>query len=84
MNDPDKSFFAGAPGAAEAFDLADIECGCWSCVAEAKAQQPFPQKLYFPFIVCDLCGNKRCPRATHHDNDCTQSNDSGQAGSRYA
>lgn len=83
MNDPIASLFAGAPGAADAFGLSGLTCGCWTCVAEHKATQPFPQSLSFPFIVCDLCGNKRCPRATHHDNDCTESNDTDQPGSRY-
>lgn len=36
-----------------------------------------------PFIVCPDCGNKRCPKATHHDNACTGSNDVGQKGSIY-
>jgi hypothetical protein len=35
-------------------------------------------------IVCNLCGNKRCPHATNHENPCTKSNDVGQAGSIYA
>lgn len=35
------------------------------------------------FIVCPDCGNKRCPRATQHDNACTRSNASGQPGSDY-
>jgi len=30
-------------------------------------------------IVCDKCGNKRCPRAAHHLNECTGSNAVGQA-----
>ena len=34
-------------------------------------------------IVCPLCGNKRCPHANDHRNDCTNSNDTGQAGSAY-
>ncbi|MGF4045750.1 hypothetical protein ACX800_09885 [Paenarthrobacter nitroguajacolicus] len=34
-------------------------------------------------IVCPECGNKRCPRATSHDEECTASNDPGQEGSRY-
>lgn len=36
-----------------------------------------------PFIVCPECGNKRCPKATHHDNECTNSNEDNQPGSRY-
>ena len=35
-------------------------------------------------ILCPTCGNKRCPRATHHDNRCTRSNAVGQAGSVYS
>jgi hypothetical protein len=34
-------------------------------------------------ILCPDCGNKRCPRANHHDNECTNSNDPGQKGSAY-
>lgn len=36
-----------------------------------------------PFIVCKVCGNKRCPKATDCSFDCTNSNDSGQLGSIY-
>lgn len=35
------------------------------------------------FIVCPDCGNKRCPKATHHDNACTKSNAPGQPGSSW-
>ncbi|TDS84141.1 hypothetical protein [Comamonas sp. JUb58] len=35
------------------------------------------------FIVCPDCGNKRCPKATHHDNACTNSNAPGQPGSSW-
>lgn len=35
------------------------------------------------FIVCPDCGNKRCPKATWHDYDCTGSNAPGQHGSVY-
>lgn len=35
-------------------------------------------------IVCQLCGNKRCPHASFHGNECTESNDPGQPGSFYA
>ncbi|QPK40189.1 hypothetical protein SEA_JINKIES_58 [Arthrobacter phage Jinkies] len=34
-------------------------------------------------IICPECGNKRCPHATDHDEDCTRSNEPGQAGSSY-
>ena len=34
-------------------------------------------------IVCPICFNKRCPKATNLDNKCTGSNDFGKAGSIY-
>lgn len=34
-------------------------------------------------IVCGTCGNKRCPKATDHNYQCTDSNEPGQPGSRY-
>ncbi|MGU3534715.1 hypothetical protein [Citrobacter freundii] len=35
------------------------------------------------FVVCHVCGNKRCPHANDHRNACTGSNESGQIGSAY-
>lgn len=48
-------------------------CGaCWTCVPD------------FPFMrVCATCGNKRCPHANDHRNQCTGSNEPGQPGSAY-
>lgn len=34
-------------------------------------------------VVCPECGNKRCPRASDHNEGCTGSNEPGQVGSRY-
>lgn len=34
-------------------------------------------------IVCPTCGNKRCPKATFHGNECTGSNAPNQPGSSY-
>lgn len=34
-------------------------------------------------ILCQTCGNKRCPHATDHRNACTVSNEPGQPGSSY-
>lgn len=59
-------------------------CGCWACVEEVVSKRPFPDNLRYPFVVCETCGNKRCPHATWHENECTGSNKSGQSGSRYA
>lgn len=35
------------------------------------------------FIVCPVCGNKRCPRASAHWQACSGSNEDGQVGSFY-
>jgi len=34
-------------------------------------------------ILCPLCGNKRCPKASNHRYECTGSNEPGQKGSVY-
>ena len=34
-------------------------------------------------ILCPECGNKRCPRASDHRQQCTGSNEPGQPGSVY-
>lgn len=34
-------------------------------------------------IVCPVCGNKRCPKASDHELECTGSNEPGQKGSVY-
>jgi hypothetical protein len=36
------------------------------------------------FIVCPTCGNKRCPKATWHENACSGSNEPGQPGSIFS
>ncbi|RAY67993.1 hypothetical protein DP185_16410 [Enterobacter hormaechei] len=35
------------------------------------------------FVVCPVCGNKRCPHANDHRNACTGSNEPDQEGSAY-
>lgn len=57
-------------------------CGCYACNDEPALglRNPVLQRM----VLCPICGNKRCPRATHHDNACTGSNEPGQPGSRYA
>lgn len=34
-------------------------------------------------ILCPICGNKRCPKASNHDHACTNSNADNQHGSVY-
>lgn len=65
-------------------------CDCYACsVAAAKADpvslagHPFGHPLLARMILCETCGNKRCPHAANHRLACTDSNDVGQAGSLY-
>jgi len=51
-------------------------CDCHRCLDEQYAMQEY-------MILCDICGNKRCPRASDHRLECTDSNDTGQKGSVY-
>lgn len=48
------------------------DCGCSLCNPHA-----------WWMVVCSKCGNKRCPHATDHKLDCTNSNAPGQKGSAY-
>lgn len=61
------------------------DCGCYTCERERRDQYP-PRsigRLARIMPLCSECGYKRCPKATHHDNDCTGSNAPGQPGSMY-
>jgi hypothetical protein len=55
------------------------KCECVTCTAADKDYNPFNRKM----IVCPVCGNKRCPKASYHNHDCTGSNEPGQHGSIY-
>lgn len=35
------------------------------------------------YMLCTICGNKRCPHANNHEFACTNSNEPGQQGSGY-
>jgi hypothetical protein len=54
--------------------------------AEQQAEPAFLDRviaMQSRMIVCPKCGNKRCPKANDHRNECTGSNESGQPGSAY-
>jgi hypothetical protein len=58
------------------------DCGqCYRCLAD-KDEGGWPV-VATRMILCPVCGNKRCPKATFHGNQCTDSNEPGQIGSRY-
>lgn len=57
--------------------------GCHTChnrVKEELIERTGDQMLRFTsvFIVCNDCGNKRCPRAIWHGYECHRSNDVDQ------
>lgn len=68
-------------------------CGCYRCAKEHAHANPLPAAemwlggLVDPrmqrMVLCSVCGNKRCPHAADHRNECTGSNEPGQAGSHY-
>jgi hypothetical protein len=65
-----------------------LETDCQMCDAGRRralevSGAPLSEWINSRMIVCPECGNKRCPKATHHDNACTGSNDPGQPGSNY-
>ena len=49
-------------------------CKCRACNPQMEG------KIMF---LCEKCGNKRCPHATDHTYECTNSNEPGQKGSAY-
>lgn len=62
--------------------------GCQKCdekrlAALVKKTGDWMAGLGGGMIVCPTCGNKRCPKATFHGNDCTVSNAPNQPGSSY-
>lgn len=57
---------------------------CYECLKDKKIHPDYP--FFIPqmmMIVCLICGNKRCPKATDHNLECTNSNEPNQEGSRY-
>lgn len=74
-------------------DYDAANCDCETCYAGAVAKKVASARTPLEkikalldsqrFQVCPTCGNKRCPHATHHKNECTNSNAVGQPGSSY-
>lgn len=57
-------------------------CKCRQCLRDRDERKPDMAETGI-FIVCEWCGNKRCPHATDHRLECHRSNESGQKGSVY-
>ncbi|MFI5296527.1 MAG: hypothetical protein ACHREM_00395 [Polyangiales bacterium] len=59
-------------------------CGaCADCLDKTPPPTGWMPLTAMVMVVCPTCGNKRCPKASHHENDCTNSNAPGQTGNRY-
>jgi len=59
-------------------------CGCRACIKKRDiGKSIFDKEENSRMILCNKCGNKRCPHATNHENQCTSSNERGQVGSYY-
>lgn len=52
------------------------KCICHRCLKERDEVRTF-------MILCPKCRNKRCPKASDHNLECTDSNLPGQPGSVY-
>ncbi|WAE51190.1 DUF6378 domain-containing protein [Stutzerimonas frequens] len=61
----------------------DEKCDCHCCIAEQGLGVGGLPLNMLKMILCPVCGNKRCPKANDHRNDCTGSNEPGQPGSAY-
>ena len=56
---------------------------CYRCLDGVRNEYGLPVTSS-RMIVCPLCGNKRCPKATDHELSCTRSNEQNQIGSIYS
>ncbi|GEM_PF-753832 len=59
------------------------KCECHRCIAEQGLGVGGIPLSMVKMILCPVCGNKRCPKANDHRNECTGSNEPGQPGSAY-
>lgn len=54
-----------------------------NCCHKCREKHSFDLGGFRGMIVCPVCGNKRCPKASDHELICTGSNLPGQEGSIY-
>jgi len=66
----------------------DTFCQCIACLRSRNEGAELFPGVFIPaeglrMIVCETCGYKRCPHASDHRLECTNSNLPGQPGSVY-
>ena len=64
----------------------NAHCHCYECKQDEIISYLGTYPITYPMtnmILCPKCRNKRCPHATDHTNECTNSNEPNQPGSRY-
>ena len=86
------------PGGVSCSDLlvesSEPKCRCRRCLTERGAIRTgslagndlttiLMGTEFVGMILCEICGNKRCPHATDHRHACTDSNEPGQPGSIF-
>ena len=57
------------------------QCPCLRCIKQRDIE--LGRIFQSAMQLCPVCGNKRCPKGTNHDLDCSGSNLQGQDGSSY-
>ena len=63
--------------------MTNNKCQCITCMRSKINNDTEPFYPNFAMSTCADCGNKRCPKATNHENICTNSNEPNQKGSAY-
>jgi hypothetical protein len=56
-------------------------CPCRACLTASGLKDDHIGIWWM--VVCQICGNKRCPHGNDHHNACTNSNAVGQKGSDW-
>jgi len=64
-------------------NFAPESCECHRCIEEKGLRVGGVPLSSAKMILCPTCGNKRCPKANDHRNECSGSNEPGQPGSAY-
>lgn len=53
------------------------DCHCHACIRQYGLTERGIPLSATRMIVCAVCGNKRCPKASDHRHECTNSNEPG-------